>query len=115
MCQLRLARRTAINATGACSRKKTCGEEMTQLKMRAMTIRSLSCSRTLGTAFALTMAAPFAGGCGGGGEDEGGQKAKLANELVTCNNEKSNLKEQLATAQAEIKKLKEAADTTVHL
>lgn len=44
--------------------------------------------------------------CSGGGDDQ--QKAKLATDLVQCRNDLSNLKEQLAEAQAQVKKAQQA-------
>jgi hypothetical protein len=51
--------------------------------------------------------------CGGndGGDDQ--QKAKLASDLVTCRNDLSNLKEQLAEAKAQLAKLQQARTTTL--
>jgi hypothetical protein len=46
-------------------------------------------------------------GCGGGNDDTT-QKAKLASDLVNCNNELASLKEQLAEAKAALAKAEEA-------
>lgn len=64
---------------------------------------------------ALVLSPGILGCAGGASEADNAAKARLANDLVQCQNERSGFKEQLAAAQAEIKKLKEAADTTVHL
>ena len=53
--------------------------------------------------------------CGGGGEDNGAQKAKLAADLVQCKNDVSNLTEQLNDAKAAIKKLQEELGNQVKL
>lgn len=56
------------------------------------------------------------GACSGGpSEDAVRAQSKLAEEVVQCKSDRSSLKEQLAIAQAEIKRLKEAADPTVKL
>jgi hypothetical protein len=49
--------------------------------------------------------------CGGSSGDDDGQKAKLAGDLVTCRNDLSNLKEQLAEAKAQLAKLQQAHTT----
>jgi hypothetical protein len=54
-------------------------------------------------------------GCSGGGDDNAVKNNKLADDLIACQNDRSSLKEQLAAAQAEVKKLQEAANPTVHL
>ncbi len=64
--------------------------------------------------FALSGAMFVAAGCGGGGADDG-QKAKLASDLVSCKNELSTLKEQLADAKAALKNAQEAAGQQVKL
>lgn len=61
---------------------------------------------------ALMLAVAFSG-CGGGGDDVG--KAKLAGDLVTCKNEMSSLKEQLADAKAALAKALEAQGQIVKL
>jgi len=48
----------------------------------------------------------FVAACSGGGDDQ--QKAKLATDLVQCRNDLTNLKEQLAEANAQLKKLQDA-------
>ncbi len=69
-------------------------------------------TRALPVALAL-----FACACSGGGgtEEDPAAKNKMANDLIACQNERLSLKEQLAAAQAEVKKLKDAADPTVKL
>jgi hypothetical protein len=62
---------------------------------------------------ALSTPILLAAACGGGGDD--GQKAKLASDLVTCKNELSSLKEQLADAKAALKNAQEAAGQVVKL
>src|SRR4051812_47493410 len=54
----------------------------------------------------VVLALAVAPACGGGGSDDGA-KAKLASDLVTCKNEKSQLKEQLAEAKGELEKAKQ--------
>src|SRR5258708_1874349 len=51
---------------------------------------------------------------GGGGGDEPG-RAKLASDLVQCQNDKSGLKDQIAELKAELTKLKSGTDPTRHL
>src|SRR5213078_1154509 len=53
-------------------------------------------------------------GCSGT-EDTGGQKAKLAADLVQCKNDNANLTEQLNDAKAAIKKLQEELGNQVKL
>src|SRR5437762_1264385 len=54
--------------------------------------------------------------CSGGGSDDGA-KAKMASELVSCKNDKNQLKIDLAEAKAELQKAKEQleANATVKL
>jgi hypothetical protein len=68
--------------------------------------------RSAGLPFA-TLFLLTAGCSSGPSADEVAQRNKLANDLVTCQNDRSNLKEQLAQAQAELAKLKAATDPTV--
>jgi hypothetical protein len=64
----------------------------------------------------VTLALASTLGCSSGpSADDVAAKNKLANDLVGCQNDRSNLKDQLAAAQAEIAKLKAAADPTVHV
>jgi len=72
--------------------------------------------RSLRLLSVAALSAPIALGaaCGGGGGDDG-QKAKLASDLVTCKNEVSTLKEQLADAKAALKNAQEAAGQVVKL
>jgi hypothetical protein len=52
---------------------------------------------------------------GGGGGDDPAIRKQMADDLVKCQNERLNFKEQLQAAQAELKQLKEAQNPTVKL
>jgi hypothetical protein len=49
-------------------------------------------------------------GCSGGPSQDDGSKAKLAADLVACQNEQSNLKDQIAQLKAQTAKAQAAAD-----
>jgi hypothetical protein len=66
----------------------------------------------LGPALAILGCAALGCGCSGAPADDG-TKARLASDLVSCKNEQSNLKEQLAEAKAMMAKAQ--ADATVKL
>ena len=76
--------------------------------LRSVTVGAL-------VAMPLLLAGCPSGGGGGGNQADDTGKAKLAGDLVQCQNDRSTLKEQLGEAKAEIARLKAAADTTVHL
>ena len=62
----------------------------------------------------VALSLPFA--CSSGpSEADVAAKAKLAGELVECKDQMSRLKEQLAVANGELKKTKEASDPTIPL
>src|SRR5438094_1064136 len=65
----------------------------------------------------LALFLPFLGSCSGGSNDEAQAqaRAKMASDLVECQNEKSNLKDQISELRAEVAKLKVAADQTQQL
>ncbi len=54
-------------------------------------------------------------GCSGGGGAEPAANTKLADDLVACQNERSQLKEKLRDAEARAKKAEEAASAVVKI